>query len=120
MNWDRIQGKWKQMTGKVKEQWGELTDDDLAQVNGNREQLEGKIQARYGYGKTSEEGDRRLAGAHVGLHAPAVGSRRPQHGAFARSAPCPAFDSNGMMPGGAIGGLTCRKNLSRNYSWRRG
>jgi uncharacterized protein YjbJ (UPF0337 family) len=51
MNWDRIQGKWKQMTGKVKEQWGELTDDDLAQVNGNREQLEGKIQARYGYGK---------------------------------------------------------------------
>lgn len=51
MNWDRIQGSWKQMTGKVKEQWGKLTDDDVAQINGNREQLEGKIQARYGYGK---------------------------------------------------------------------
>jgi len=46
MNWDRIQGSWKQMTGKVKEQWGKLTDDDVAQINGNREQLEGKIQAR--------------------------------------------------------------------------
>ena len=51
MNWDRIQGRWKQMTGKVKEQWGKLTDDDVSQVNGNREQLEGKLQARYGYGK---------------------------------------------------------------------
>jgi uncharacterized protein YjbJ (UPF0337 family) len=51
MNWVRIPGNWKQMTGKVKEQWGKLTDDDLAQVNGNREQLEGKIQARYGDGK---------------------------------------------------------------------
>jgi len=37
--------------GKVKEQWGKLTDDDVSQVNGNREQLEGKLQARYGYGK---------------------------------------------------------------------
>jgi len=51
MNWDRIQGNWKQMTGKVKEQWGKLTDDDIAQVNGSREQLEGRIQARYGYEK---------------------------------------------------------------------
>jgi uncharacterized protein YjbJ (UPF0337 family) len=51
MNWDRIEGSWKQMTGKVKEQWGKLTDDDLAQINGNREQLEGKIQARYGQAK---------------------------------------------------------------------
>jgi len=39
------------MTGKVKEQWGKLTDDDLMQINGNREQLEGKIQQRYGYTK---------------------------------------------------------------------
>jgi uncharacterized protein YjbJ (UPF0337 family) len=51
MNWDRIEGNWKQFTGKVKEKWGKLTDDDLTQVNGNREQLEGKIQARYGYAK---------------------------------------------------------------------
>ena len=51
MNWDRVEGNWKQFTGKVKEQWGNLTDDDLTQINGNREQLEGKIQARYGYAK---------------------------------------------------------------------
>jgi uncharacterized protein YjbJ (UPF0337 family) len=51
MNWDRVEGNWKQLTGKVKEQWGKLTDDDIAQINGDREQLEGKIQARYGYAK---------------------------------------------------------------------
>jgi uncharacterized protein YjbJ (UPF0337 family) len=48
MNWDRIQGNWKQAVGKVKEQWGELTDDDLEVVAGRREQLVGKIQERYG------------------------------------------------------------------------
>ncbi|CEJ89010.1 MAG: CsbD family protein [Hyphomicrobium denitrificans] len=51
MNWDRIEGNWKQFTGKVKEKWGDLTDDDLARVNGNREQLEGVLQERYGYAK---------------------------------------------------------------------
>ena len=51
MNWDRIEGNWKQFSGKVKEKWGQLTDDDLAKVNGNREQLEGVLQQRYGYGK---------------------------------------------------------------------
>jgi uncharacterized protein YjbJ (UPF0337 family) len=57
MNWDRVQGNWKQFTGKVKEQWGQLTDDDLTQINGNREQLEGKIQARYGYAKDQVKKD---------------------------------------------------------------
>ena len=47
MNWDRIGGNWKQFKGKVKEQWGKLTDDDLAAINGRRDQLEGKIQERY-------------------------------------------------------------------------
>jgi uncharacterized protein YjbJ (UPF0337 family) len=51
MNWDRIEGNWKQFSGKVKEQWGKLTDDDVALINGSREQLEGVIQARYGYAK---------------------------------------------------------------------
>jgi uncharacterized protein YjbJ (UPF0337 family) len=51
MNWDRIQGDWKQFSGRVKEKWGKLTDDDLAKVNGKREQLEGFIQQRYGYAK---------------------------------------------------------------------
>ncbi|WP_299673325.1 CsbD family protein [uncultured Roseobacter sp.] len=53
MNWDQIQGKWNQMTGNIKAQWGELTDDEIAEVNGEREALEGKIQAKYG--KSKEE-----------------------------------------------------------------
>ncbi|HEX5470599.1 MAG TPA: CsbD family protein [Lacipirellulaceae bacterium] len=51
MDWDRIEGNWKQFTGKVKSKWGQLTDDDLAKINGNREQLEGILQERYGYAK---------------------------------------------------------------------
>lgn len=51
MDWDRVAGNWKQMTGKVKEKWGDLTDDDITAVNGKREQLEGKLQERYGYAK---------------------------------------------------------------------
>ena len=51
MDWDRIEGNWKQFAGKVKEKWGQLTDDDLTQINGNREQLEGILQKRYGYAK---------------------------------------------------------------------
>ena len=57
MNWDRVQGDWKQFTGKVKEKWGKLTDDDLTVINGNREQLEGKIQARYGQAKDQTKKD---------------------------------------------------------------
>ena len=48
MHWDRIQGQWKQLTGRAKAQWGELTDDDLTVVAGRRDQLAGKIQERYG------------------------------------------------------------------------
>ncbi|MBS0232703.1 MAG: CsbD family protein [Proteobacteria bacterium] len=51
MDWNRIEGNWKQFTGKAKAQWGKLTDDDLQVINGRREQLEGKLQERYGYGK---------------------------------------------------------------------
>ena len=51
MNWDLIQGDWKQFSGKIKIQWGKLTDDDLTQINGKEEELEGKIQERYGYAK---------------------------------------------------------------------
>ena len=43
MDWDRIEGNWKQVKGKVKEQWGKLTDDDLDEISGRRDQLEGKI-----------------------------------------------------------------------------
>ena len=48
MNWDRIEGNWKQFSGKVKQQWGKLTDDDLQVVEGRRVELVGKIQERYG------------------------------------------------------------------------
>jgi len=51
MEWDRIQGNWKQFVGRVKELWGKLTDDDLAAINGRRDRLEGRIQERYGYAK---------------------------------------------------------------------
>jgi uncharacterized protein YjbJ (UPF0337 family) len=51
MNRDQLEGNWKQIAGKVKEQWGKLTDDDLAKIAGKREQLEGKLQERYGLSK---------------------------------------------------------------------
>ena len=51
MNNDRVAGNWKQMKGKIKEQWGKLTDDDLDVIAGKRDQLEGKIQERYGHAK---------------------------------------------------------------------
>jgi len=57
MNWDRIEGNWKQFAGRVKHQWGKLTDDEIARVNGSRDQLEGIIQARYGYAKDQVKKD---------------------------------------------------------------
>jgi uncharacterized protein YjbJ (UPF0337 family) len=48
MNWDTIKGNWHQVKGKVKEKWGDLTDDDLTRAEGNEEQLAGIIQERYG------------------------------------------------------------------------
>ena len=55
MNWDTVQGKWKQSAGKIKEKWGKLTDDDLTTINGKREQLVGLIQERYGIAKEAAE-----------------------------------------------------------------
>lgn len=55
MNWDRIEGKWKQFKGVAKEKWGELTDDDLDQMAGKRDQLVGKVQERYGIAKDEAE-----------------------------------------------------------------
>lgn len=53
MNWDQIEGNWKQFKGKVQQQWGALTDDDLDRVKGSQQELEGVIQERYG--KSREE-----------------------------------------------------------------
>jgi uncharacterized protein YjbJ (UPF0337 family) len=55
MNWDIVQGKWKQMTGAAKENWGKLTDDDLDQAAGQRDKLIGKIQEKYGIAKDEAE-----------------------------------------------------------------
>ena len=51
MNWDQMEGKWKQAKGAVKQQWGKLTDDDLDVVAGSRDKLVGRIQERYGIAK---------------------------------------------------------------------
>jgi uncharacterized protein YjbJ (UPF0337 family) len=58
MNNDRLRGQWKQFKGKLKERWGQLTDDDLDVIAGRREQLLGRIQERHGIAK--EEADRQV------------------------------------------------------------
>ncbi len=55
MNWDQVSGSWKAMKGKVKEQWGKLTDDDLDVIAGKRDQLLGRLQQKYGYSKEEAE-----------------------------------------------------------------
>jgi uncharacterized protein YjbJ (UPF0337 family) len=55
MNTDVLEGKWKQLRGKVREEWGELTDDELDQIAGRRDQLIGKIQEKYGYTRDTAE-----------------------------------------------------------------
>ena len=59
MNWDRIEGNWKQFKGGIKERWGNLTDDQLAELSGQRDQLAGKIQEVYGL--TRDEAEKQLA-----------------------------------------------------------
>jgi uncharacterized protein YjbJ (UPF0337 family) len=51
MNTDRVEGKWKQMKGSLKSRWGKLTDDDLDVIEGQKDQLVGKVQERYGIAK---------------------------------------------------------------------
>ncbi len=53
MNWDQIEGRWKEFKGNAQSKWGELTGDELDEVEGDREALEGKIQQKYG--KSKEE-----------------------------------------------------------------
>ena len=58
MNWDQIEGKWKELSGKAQQQWGELTDNDIQEAKGDRRELAGKIQNRYGV--TKEEAERQV------------------------------------------------------------
>jgi len=55
MNSDRTAGQWKQIKGRIKEQWGRLTDDEIAQLEGNSEQLVGRLQERYGLAREEAE-----------------------------------------------------------------
>ena len=55
MNWEQFDGKWKQLKGSAREQWGKLTDDDIERISGQRDQLIGKIQERYGLAKDIAE-----------------------------------------------------------------
>jgi uncharacterized protein YjbJ (UPF0337 family) len=58
MNWDRIEGNWKQFKGQVRQPWGKLTNDDLDLVEGRREELVGRIQEKYGIAR--DEADRQV------------------------------------------------------------
>jgi len=58
MNWDQMKGDWKNFKGKIREKWGELTDDELDKVQGRREQFEGLLQKKFGVVK--EEAKRQI------------------------------------------------------------
>jgi uncharacterized protein YjbJ (UPF0337 family) len=57
MNSDTIQGNWKQLKGKVQQQWGKLTDDDFDVIDGKRQELIGRVQERYGIARDEAEKD---------------------------------------------------------------
>ncbi|WP_425049699.1 CsbD family protein [Psychromarinibacter sp. S121] len=65
MNWEQVKGNWNQVKGKAREQWGELTDDELAKAKGEREQLVGLIQEKYGIAK--EEAERQVDEWHAAV-----------------------------------------------------
>jgi uncharacterized protein YjbJ (UPF0337 family) len=58
MNWDQIQGNWKQTKGQVQQKWGKLTNDDMNVIEGKRTELSGRLQQRYGIAK--DEADRQI------------------------------------------------------------
>lgn len=55
MNWDIVEGKWKQLKGSARAKWGDLTDDEIDQVAGNRDKLAGTLQEKYGWTKDEAE-----------------------------------------------------------------
>ena len=55
MNWDQLEGKWKQVQGSVRQQWGKFTDQDLERIGGKKDQLVGVIQERYGIAREAAE-----------------------------------------------------------------
>lgn len=64
MNKDTVKGEWKQLSGKIKQKWGELTDDDLKQAEGNRDYLLGRLQEKYGLAKEMAKQQLKDIGIH--------------------------------------------------------
>lgn len=58
MNWDRVEGNWKEFKGQARQMWGKLTDDDWDMIQGRREELIGRVQERYG--KARDEAEREV------------------------------------------------------------
>lgn len=57
MNWEVVEGKWKELKGNVRSKWGKLTDDDLETIAGKRDQLVGRLQQRYGLQRDAAEAE---------------------------------------------------------------
>ena len=126
MNWDRVEGNWKQFTGKVKEKWGKLTDDDLQVINGQQDQLVGRIQERYGVAKDEAA----EAGQDLGRRSLVLPLRHPPRWAWTGLAPlglprtARKIDEAGeqkrdfrvALPN-PQGGCSCRSKIVRR--WRR-
>ena len=74
MNWDQIEGKWKQLKGSVRQRWAKLTDDDLELIAGNRDEFAGRLQERYGIAK--DEAERQLAEWQESVSDPTVTGTR--------------------------------------------
>jgi uncharacterized protein YjbJ (UPF0337 family) len=58
MEWNQIEGRWKEVKGHVKKQWGKLTDDDFIEIAGKKDELVGRLQQKYGY--TRERAEREI------------------------------------------------------------
>ena len=96
MDWNRVEGNWKQFKGSAKEKWGKLTDDDLNVIEGRREQLEGKLQQRYGFAKDQihKDVDDWFRSAEISFHAK---TPRPTPGLFLCAAQNTAMYFNSEM-----------------------
>jgi len=76
MNWDQIEGKWKQFKGSARQKWAKLTDDDLEYIAGNRDQFAGRLQERYGIAK--DEAERQLDAWQKTVNDPGTSTRTGQ------------------------------------------
>ena len=80
MNWDIVEGNWKQVKGTVREQWGKLTDSDLEQIGGKKDQLVGRIQERYGMTREAaqQQADQWVRTVEMEEHAHAGKAQQPR------------------------------------------